>query len=77
MRDRKEGVRKMIFPTIRNVELLGCSQSVREVEEFAAARKIPVVTPSIISKDGEPTVTIPDDLGYPVTEEPVATAFRF
>lgn len=72
----KTGDRKMIFPTKRNVELLGVSASADDVVQFANDREIRAVEPFIVDKDGKKFVTIPDDLGYPVTEEPIETAFR-
>ena len=73
---RDDGVRRMIFPTSRNVELLDVSASVREVFENAHRRKIEAIEPALIERDGRMLVTIPDGLGYPVTEEPLETAFR-
>ena len=73
---RDKGERKMIFPTARNVELLNLSNSAQSVFTHASERKIESVEPSIVERDGEMFVTIPDDLGYPVTEEPLTTAFR-
>lgn len=73
---RDRGERKMIFPTSRNVELLGLSRSVDEVFKFAAERKIAPVMPKVVERDGARFITIPDDLGYPVTEEPLETALR-
>ncbi len=73
-RDAKR--RKMIFPTSRNVELLNVSASVDEVFGFAAERSIRLVEPRIIERDGRKFLKIPDDMGYPVTEEILETAMR-
>ncbi len=70
------GKRKAIFPTRRNIELLNVSDSARGVIDFASRRNIDVVMPAVIERDGEHYLTIPDGLGYPVTEEPLKTAFR-
>ncbi len=70
------GKRKAIFPTRRNIELLNVSDSATSVIDFAARRRIDVVIPEIIERDGEHYLTIPDDMGYPVTEQPAKTAFR-
>lgn len=72
--DREE--RKAIFPTRRNLELLTLSSSTQEVFDFAGKRKIGLVMPEIVERDGAKFLTIPDDMGYPVTEEALATAFR-
>ena len=44
----------------------------------AQARAIPVrtITPYMEERDGEPHLCIPDDLGYPVTSEPITAALR-
>ncbi len=73
-RDREE--RKMIFPTVRNVELLNVSNSAEEVFSFAQRRKIEAVQPEVIERDGQHYVSIPDGLGYPVTEEKLESAMR-
>lgn len=70
------GTRKMIFPTKRNVELLGVSKCAEEVLQFASKREIRAIEPFIVDKEGKKFVTIPADLGYPITEEPIETAFR-
>ncbi len=69
LRARADGSRKLIFPTARNVELLGESKSVNAVFKHAEARVIEPITPDVIMRDGAAYLTIPTDLGYPVTEE--------
>lgn len=71
---RASGERKIIFPTACNLGLLNRSASVREVFEYAAVRAIRPVTPTLIKKGGKPFLRIPDDLGYPVIEESLASA---
>ena len=73
-RDRQD--RKMIFPTVRNVELLNVSNSADEVFAFASKRKIEPVQPEVIERDGQHYVSIPVGLGYPITEEKIETAMR-
>ena len=70
------GQRKMIFPTARNVELLNLSQSVDDVFAFAARRPIRAVEPVMIERHGRKYLSIPGDLGYPVTEEDFEKAMR-
>ncbi|WP_375202956.1 NUDIX hydrolase [Hyphococcus sp.] len=74
--DRDTGKRKMIFPTSRNVELLNVSASSGDVFRFAEERTIRLVEPRIVERDGARFLTIPDDMGYPVTEEPLESAMR-
>ncbi len=73
---RERGERKMIFPTARNVELLNVSETAQSVFEFASQRKIEAIEPCVVEREGRNYVTIPNHLGYPVTEEPLETAFR-
>ena len=73
---RDAGLRKMIFPTSRNVELLAQSGNVQAVFDFASKRVILPIEPRIIERDGLQYLTIPDDLGYPITEEPLESAMR-
>ena len=73
---RDSGERKMIFPTVRNVELLNVSNNAEAVFAFAEQRQIEAVEPRVVERDGSQFVTIPNNLGYPVTEEPIETAFR-
>ncbi|MCA8888758.1 MAG: hypothetical protein KDA46_08020, partial [Parvularculaceae bacterium] len=74
---RERGERKIIFPTARNLDLLGVSRCVDEVIEFAARRPIRPITPQVAMRDGEKFLTIPAGMGYPVLEEPLATSGRF
>ncbi len=74
---RASGERKIIFPTARNLDLLSVSSSVAEVFEFAGRRPIRPVMPQVASRDGKTFLRIPDDLGYPVTEEPLDVATRY
>lgn len=73
---RASGERKMIFPTIRNVELIAQSDNSDGVLRFAQQRKIEIIEPVMRESDDGPVITIPDDLGYPTTEESLETAFR-
>lgn len=76
IKSRDKGERKMIYPTSRNVELLGVSDTIEDVFSFAASRKIEPVVPFLQEHDGETLLAIPKNLGYPVTEESLDTAFR-
>ncbi len=73
---RMSGERKMIFPTVRNVELLNVTDGVATTLAFASTRKIELVQPAIIVRGNQKFVTIPLGLSYPTTEEPIETAFR-
>ncbi len=76
LNDCDNGKRKMIYPTRRNVELLGVSDNADAVIDFAARRRIDTIIPEIAEREHGVVLTIPDDMGYPVTEESLETAFR-
>ena len=67
-RDRR-GEARLIFPTRRNLERLAQHSSYAEICTDAAAHPVEPVTPWVEERDGERFITIPDHLGYPVTEE--------
>lgn len=73
---RDANKRKIIFPTARNLELLGVSDSTESVFAFAARRPIRPVQPDVVARDGVSYLTIPGGLGYPVTEERLDLAIR-
>jgi len=67
-RDRT-GEARLIFPTRRNLERLAQHSSFEEIHADALAHPIEAVTPWVEERDGERFITIPDHLGYPVTQE--------
>lgn len=67
-RDRREEAR-LIFPTRRNLERLAQHASFDDILRDAEAHPIEPVTPWVEERDGERFITIPDHLGYPVTQE--------
>ena len=73
---RDAGERKMIFPTSRNVELLNCSTNADDVIHSARSRIIRPVEPEIVKRADGVFLTIPDDMGYPITEERADFAMR-
>ncbi len=73
---RSSGARKIIFPTARNLELLGVSRTTDEVFASAARRLIAPVMPVAFDRGGKTYLKIPEGLGYPVVEEPLETAAR-
>ncbi len=73
---RASGERKIIFPTARNIELLGLSSSTAAALDHARRRPVRPIMPQPREKDGALFLTIPDDLGYPVTEEAFEAAIR-
>ena len=65
-----------IFPTRRNLERLASFASIAEARADAAHYPVIRITPWVEERDGEKFVCIPEDAGYPVTAEPLATARR-
>jgi 8-oxo-dGTP pyrophosphatase MutT (NUDIX family) len=63
------GEARLIFPTRRNLERLAQHGSFDEIRAEALAHPIEPVTPWVEEIDGERFITIPDHLGYPVTQE--------
>lgn len=60
---------RLIFPTRRSLERLAQRASFAEIRTDALAHPVEPVTPWVEERAGEKFITIPDHLGYPVTEE--------
>ncbi|MBV7256722.1 NUDIX domain-containing protein [Pacificimonas sp. WHA3] len=67
---------KVIFPTQRNLERLAQFSHVDDLFAHALAFEPRLIAPEVRDIDGRPHLTIPDDLGYPVTAEPLGMAVR-
>jgi 8-oxo-dGTP pyrophosphatase MutT (NUDIX family) len=67
---------RIIFPTRRTLERLAlygdCASAIADARAWPIRRIIPFQA----ERDGVPCICIPDDLGYPITAEPVASAKR-
>jgi len=74
-RDRS-GRARLIFPTRRTLERLAQHHSFDEIRADALAHEIIPVTPWVEERDGERFITIPDNLGYPVTQERLDGVWR-
>jgi len=74
-RDRN-GEARLIFPTRRTLERLAQHGSFAAIEKDARAHEIVPVTPWVEEVDGERFITIPGDLGYPVTQERLDSVWR-
>ncbi len=70
------GTASAIFPTKRNLERLARFASFDEAVADAARHPVELITPWIERRGGEDHVCIPEGLGYPVTSEPLTSAFR-
>lgn len=70
------GAAHIIFPTRRNLERLAQFGSFPDAVAHAGRFPQRTVTPWTETRDGAEHLCIPDDLGYPVTSEPLANARR-
>jgi hypothetical protein len=71
-----DGKIKVIFPTRRNLERLALFGSFNDAAAHAAAHPVSTVLTYIDKRDDGNWLCIPDCHGYPVTEEPMASAMR-
>lgn len=74
--DADAGRATIIYPTRRNLERL--ARFADYDAAVADARKHPIrtITPHVENRDGVAYLCIPDDLGYPVTAEPIEAVRR-
>ncbi len=74
--DADAGRATIIFPTRRNLERLARFASFADAVADARAHPVRTITPWIEDRDGVEYLCIPDDLGYPITAEPLTDAVR-
>ena len=65
----KRGDARLIFPTRRTLERLAQHASFDEIRADADSHRIEPISPWVEEVDGEKFITIPADLGFPVTQE--------
>ena len=65
-----------IFPTKRNLERLAVYANHGEAADDAGRYPLDTIVPWVEPRAGEDHVVIPEGRGYPVTSEPLRTAFR-
>ena len=70
------GEARLIFPTKRNLERLAQHSSFAQIRGDALAHPIDPVTPWVEEREGERFITIPSNLGYPVTQEKLDGLWR-
>ena len=63
------GEAQMIFPTRRNLERLALHRDFEAIRADAEAHPIAPITPWVEEVNGERFITIPNGIGYPVTQE--------
>jgi 8-oxo-dGTP pyrophosphatase MutT (NUDIX family) len=72
----QHGTARLIFPTRRTLERLALHGSFEAIRADALAHRIEPVTPWVEERDGEQFITIPDHLGFPVTQEKLDGLWR-
>jgi 8-oxo-dGTP pyrophosphatase MutT (NUDIX family) len=70
------GRARAIFPTRRNLERLARFDSAAQARADAERHPVTKIVPWVEQRDGEEWLCIPEDAGYPVTAELLATARR-
>jgi 8-oxo-dGTP pyrophosphatase MutT (NUDIX family) len=70
------GEAKLIFPTRRTLERLAQHGSYDAMVADASAFPIEPITPWVEERGGDRFITIPDDIGFPVTQEKLADLWR-
>lgn len=70
------GEARVIFPTRRNLERLARFASFEQAAADARAHEIRTVMPWVETRGGVDHLCIPEDLGYPVTAQPLPDAVR-
>jgi len=65
----RRGEARLIFPTRRTLERLAQHASFEAIRADALAHRIEPISPWVDERDGEKFITIPSDLGFPVTQE--------
>ena len=66
----------VVFPTQRNLDRLAQFPSFAAACAHAGDYPIRTISPWRVERDGRTFLTIPDDLGYPITEQDLATVRR-
>ena len=74
-RDR-DGTARLIFPTRRNLERLAQHHDFAAMLADAQTHPIEPISPWVEQVDGESFITIPDGIGYPVTQEKLDGLWR-
>jgi 8-oxo-dGTP pyrophosphatase MutT (NUDIX family) len=72
----RSGDARLIFPTRRNLERLARHDSFEGMLADAQAHPIEPITPWVEEHDNEKFITIPDDLGDPVSREKLDNLWR-
>lgn len=69
------GTRKIVFPTLRNLEMLGRSDSSAAAIAAAQARDIRIVEPSIVKEADGTWLVLPEDADYVIKRQKLSREF--
>jgi 8-oxo-dGTP pyrophosphatase MutT (NUDIX family) len=72
----KQGNARLIFPTRRTLERLAQHSSFEEIVADALTHPVEPISPWVEERDGEKFITIPSNLGFPVTQERLDSLWR-
>jgi 8-oxo-dGTP pyrophosphatase MutT (NUDIX family) len=72
----RRGEARLIFPTRRNLERLAQHSTFEEIRADALSHPVEPISPWVEQHDGEQFITIPANLGYPVTKERLEGLWR-
>ncbi len=72
----RHGKARIIFPTWRNLERLAQCPDFDAAVAHSADFPVRLIRPWVDQREGGPYLMIPDDLGYPVTEQPLGEVWR-
>lgn len=72
----KRGDIKVIFPTRRNLERLALFENFAEAKDQAERIPVQTISPRVGQREGRTWLEIGEDLGYPVTGEPLDMVAR-
>lgn len=76
LEDADAGRAHIIYPTRRNLERLAPLRSIEEARAHLAEYPMRLVEPWIEQREGVEWLCIPEDIGYPITREPLKTVQR-
>jgi 8-oxo-dGTP pyrophosphatase MutT (NUDIX family) len=77
LQDADEGVARIVFPTLCNLEKVGQVANFDELVAHVAAYPVELIQPQSGEVDGEPVICIPEDRGYPRTWRYLNSVSRF
>lgn len=72
----QNGKVKAIFPTMRNLERLALFKTYDQILANAQSHEARLIVPNLVKRGDKKYLTIPENLGFPVTEEEMTSVRR-